>query len=325
FKAFGFGSHVGDGPVLEQPQESLTAAQKKKGGKSIMAAAAQLKSTERLANGGGAATQPSGVKPQSFTCSDGVTQLPYRVIGTWESEVTCCNFVVVHDLFDTLEKTEIMFKEVTQRHPGCQVLIWNYPGQAGTQFGGPTAHVLPNNELVSQQLHELLQHVHAQQDMIISSAFHLVGIGNGLSIAAAFATKYGKLTLYKKAMKSLVSINGFASVDAQLAAILHSSIKVFDSFPTHRLDLPVAYFCKFLFSDSYLEKVGQSLALNIYSAITNPISLEGRTMLCKGALAHLDLSSEISQLPLSLVLLQSTDDLLVNPANVDPFLKVCTR
>lgn len=67
--------------------------------------------------------------------------------------------------------------------------------------------------------------------------------------------------------------------------------------------------------------MGRNLALGIYTAVSNPITLEGRHLICKAALLHEDLSAEVGTLGVPLVLLQSTEDVLVNPANVDPFLR----
>lgn len=78
---------------------------------------------------------------------------------------------------------------------------------------------------------------------------------------------------------------------------------------------------RYIFSEEYLRKVGRNLALGIYTAVANPVSLEGRHLLCSSALLHEDLSGEVGALGVPLVLLQSTEDVLVNPANVDPFLR----
>ena len=62
-------------------------------------------------------------------CPDGLTTLPYIVLGKLSVRPKRCNFVVVHDFFDTLDATSLMVKQVTQRHDGCQALCFNYPGQ----------------------------------------------------------------------------------------------------------------------------------------------------------------------------------------------------
>lgn len=76
-----------------------------------------------------------------------------------------------------------------------------------------------------------------------------------------------------------------------------------------------------MFSEDYIRKVGRTLALGIYTAVSNPISLEGRHMLCNSALLHKDISQEVGTIGVPIVMLQSTEDDFVNPANVDPFLR----
>lgn len=70
----------------------------------------------------------------------------------------------------------------------------------------------------------------------------------------------------------------------------------------------------------YLKRVDPNLALNIYTAVTNPITLEGRLKLCKGALSHKDYSAAVARAGVPAFIVQSTEDILVNAANVDPFL-----
>ena len=173
--------------------------------------------------------------------------MPYEVLGKLELEVSRVNFVVCHDFFDTCEATRILFKPIVERHLGCQVLVFNYPCQAGTRFPVPSSeearHQDPdeaslNNDWCAARLHELLQHVEACGEMLLTSPFHMLGIGNGLSLAAAFANRYGRQARYRDSMRSIVSINGFASVDTQLAAILHSSIKVSSTHHTSPVPPP---------------------------------------------------------------------------------------
>lgn len=56
-----------------------------------------------------------------FECSDGVTRMPFSVLGKLQLQVTRVNFVVMHDLFDTLDGTCLLFKPVVNRHVNCQV------------------------------------------------------------------------------------------------------------------------------------------------------------------------------------------------------------
>lgn len=139
-----------------------------------------------------------------------------------------------------------------------------------------------NNEWQAEKLRELVEHVHQKGEMpILQLPFHLLGIGTGANIAACFAVKYASSSStspldLRRCLKSMILLNGFARVDNQLAAVLHSSIDVFSCFSNKRPDLPISYFTKFIFSDDYLQRVDKNLALNIYTAITNPITLEVR-------------------------------------------------
>lgn len=101
--------------------------------------AAQAFASGRLANAGQSAL-PEVAMGKDFVCSDGRTRLPYRVCGdpgVSSGVADSCNFVVVHDFFDNVDKTEVLFRSVTRRHRGCRVLAFSYPGQAGTVFRVP--------------------------------------------------------------------------------------------------------------------------------------------------------------------------------------------
>lgn len=175
--------------------------------------AAQAFASGRLANAGRSAL-PEAAPGKDFVCSDGRTRLPYRVCGdpgASSGVAASCNFVVVHDFFDNVDKTEVLFRAVTRKHRGCRVLAFSYPGQAGTVFRVPqsmaasasttrfntaesdaakargTAVSLPgggghagvgstvsNNAFIAPRLHELLQHVHSAGEMNLAAPFHLV-------------------------------------------------------------------------------------------------------------------------------------------------------
>ena len=103
-------------------------------------AAAQAFACGRLANAGQSAMPEVAASGKGFVCSDGRTRLPYRVCGDPGASggvADSCSFVVVHDFFDNVDKTEVLFRPVTRRHRGCRVLAFSYPGQAGTVFRVP--------------------------------------------------------------------------------------------------------------------------------------------------------------------------------------------
>uniref|UniRef100_A0A7S3MBB9 SAM domain-containing protein n=1 Tax=Spumella elongata TaxID=89044 RepID=A0A7S3MBB9_9STRA len=284
--------------------------------------------------------------PKEFRCSDGITKMPYMVLGQVSLNVSKCNFIVVHDFFDTCDATAIMFKPIVQRHNGCQVMCFNYPGQAHTVWPrlspaekerGAKEPIL-NNDWIADRLHELLRHAEEEGDILLTNPFHLVGIGNGACIAAAFCQRWGRDKAYVSGLRSVVSINGFLYPDPQLTSILHSAQQVFESAPHSRPDIPVSFWSRFVFSEDYLLKVNPNLALNIYTAVSNPITNDGRAKITQGCLKHRDMRGALSPdykppragsdnhipyLPVQVpvIVLQSTENSLVNGSNVDSFLQ----
>ena len=321
-------------------QVALVASQKR----SIDRLSSQIKSEGNLAAAGVA---------KWYRCYDGITKMPYTVLGTVSLDIRRCNFIIVHDFFDTHEATAIACKPLVQRHDGSQVFCFNYPGQANTVWPRPSAverqrgakEQVINNDWIADRMHELLQHAEQNGDILLTNPFHLVGIGNGASIASAFALRYGSDPLYAASLRSLVSVNGFLYPDPQLSAILHSASQVFETTPHSRPDIPISYWSRFVFSEEYLSRINPNLALNIYTAVTNPITNDGRSKITRGCLRHLDLrgslnpdkvkikkivddskfiegSDAVDMRPLRVpvIILQSTENMLVSAANVDPFL-----
>jgi len=304
----------------------------------------QKKATDRLSalnvTEGGAGVIGS---PKIFRCSDGITKMPYVTLGSFSLNVTRCNFIVIHDFFDTCDATAILFKPIAQRHEGCQIFCFNYPGQAHTVWPRLSAaekelgakEPIINNDWIADRLNELLLSAEQQGDFLLTNPFHLVGIGNGACIAAAFCQRWGRDKTYEKGLRSVVSINGFLYPDPQLSSILHSAYQVFESAPHSRPDIPVSYWSRFVFSEEYLSRVNPNLALNIYTAVSNPITNDGRVKITRGCLQHRDMRGSLSpdfkpihsdvqypHLPIQVpvIMLQATENTLVNASNVDSFL-----
>jgi predicted esterase len=80
---------------------------------------------------------------------------------------------------------QIFFRPVIQANYGCQVLLWNMPGQAFTSTHDST---VLNNEYSANILHELLQKLQGSAEFITyGRPFILLGFGNGANIATYFA------------------------------------------------------------------------------------------------------------------------------------------
>lgn len=156
---------------------------------------------ERLADATAAPPDPAGFERSEFLCADGVTLMPYAVVGTGppllsaraaaaqeqeeegrqargvderdldqngegEARRGVLSFVVVHDFFDTLEKTFLLFKPLVLKYPGCQILCFNSPGQAWTRLP-PGPEGLLTNTWLADRLDELMQVTERQYMLIL--------------------------------------------------------------------------------------------------------------------------------------------------------------
>lgn len=252
---------------------------------------------------------------------DADTRVPYMVLDASKNAKVLVNpkkpffnVVVCHDVFDTAEKMKIFFKPIVERYLGMQVLVWNYPGQAFTEF---RSEQLLNNEYHAICLNELLGQVGntGTGDFDTDRPFFVMGYGFGVAIASFYLAHFRVPNV-----RGMLSVNGFSYLDSYLAGVMHDCINVFQATPPSRPDLPVYFFSRFLFCKEYLAKVSVPLALNIYTAIHNPISSSGRLQLCKGVLQTVDMRSLLKEIELPLICMQSTQDSFVRPLHMEPFV-----
>ncbi|KAA0149868.1 hypothetical protein FNF29_05693 [Cafeteria roenbergensis] len=265
------------------------------------------------------AAAPAGEECEGLFQLDAETAIPYAVVGKHRPGAPVFHFVVCHDMFDTFESGQIFFRAVCAKYPGVRALLFNYPGQAFTEW---RRDALLNNEYLSGCLQALLAHL---SDMGTGefglddgrAPFHLLGLGAGGAVATCFATTYHG---HHPNMRSLVCVNGFSYVDSHLAGVMHDCMNVFACSPPSRPDLPVYFFSRFLFSPGYLAKVGAPLALNLYTAVNNPITLDGRIQLCQGLLSNVDCRDALEAVSLPVVCVVSSKDGLVKPAHVQAYV-----
>ena len=62
-------------------------------------------------------------------------------------------------------------------------------------------------------------------------------------------------------------------------------------------------------------------ALEELTAAPNPVTLDGRAAVCRGALAHRDLREHLPKLRTPTVIIQGRHDLLVRPEHAEPYLQ----
>ena len=296
---------------------------------------AQQKATERLHD-------PHNLKngaamgAKKYQCSDGAT-MSYLVVGKADVNLTHTCFVVVNDFFETYESAQVLFRSVVANEIGTQVLLLNLPGQAYTTLPLKDKIVL-NNEYMASRLHELLQHLEISGDFFSATRpFHLVGFGNGANIATSFASIHGHhVDTY--CLQSLVLINGYAVLDAELTANLTSTENVFQCLPPDKPELARDYFKQYLLSREYVDRVGKDMAWNLLTAISNPISMAGtylpsfqiqitiytqtytpgRLLLLKGAMLHVDLTKRGLKTcrGIPMIVVHSTENKLVSSSHV---------
>lgn len=210
-------------------------------------------------------------------------------------------------------------------------------GNIGSQLPPSNPAVL-NNEFLSSAMQQLLLYLDGMRLFKTSFApypWDMIGIGNGGSAVLSWATRYSKQFIKRpdsevyipadksgrkmasapRGLRSIVTVNGWAHMDAQLQTILESTKTVFAAFPPERSDLPTAFFSRFLFSDRYLSVVPRESAVAQYARTSNPITLAGRLRIVQGALASTDVRNVLPAVPVPVVIIQSTDDTLVAPSN----------
>ena len=122
-------------------------------------------------------------------------------------------------------------------------------------------------------------------------------------------------------MRGLLLFNALSFVDPHYASVFHDCRNVFSCSPTERPDLPVYFFARFIFSEKYLSKVSAPLALNLHTAVHNPITIKGRMSLCLGVLNNIDIRSMVKDIVAPIVSVHGKESKLVRPCHAEAFLE----
>ena len=285
------------------------------------------------------ADEPIGVSRQESQCAwemkkfapDAHTEIPYCILLNTTRQLkqkpksqssrnkaktrSKCNLVVCHDLFDTFERMQIYLAPFIDRHEGHKILLWNYAGQAYTKFADTECL---NNDFHAKCLAKLIDYVGTDgtNEFATNEPFYIMGHGQGGSIACMYAK-----ARQQPSLKGLFLINSLSYVDTHYASVLHDCRNVFHCSPEERPDLPLYFYARFLFSDRYLKKTSTALALNLYAAVHNPITLRGRIRLCDGALDNIDLRGIVNDVFAPIISLHGSTASLVRPLHAATFLQ----
>eukprot|EP00948_MAST-09A_sp_MAST-9A-sp1_P002301 g2301.t1 len=256
---------------------------------------------------------------------DADTAIPYTIIGSrnvkeGEDGPPVFSFIFLNDIFDTCETYQIFLRSLVSKYHGVQVLIFNYPGQAFSEW---RKDVLLNNKYLAGCLDALLKYVGpaGTGEFVLKCPLYLCGFGFGASVAMYYALEYATRGPLSMSLRAVLSLNGFSHVGPHLAGVLHDCMNVFSVSPPTRPDIPVYFWTRFLFSGSYLSRVKAPLALNLYTAVHNPISIAGRMQLCKGMLGNVDLRQLLPDLKYPLILVHASQNSLVKPLYVQSIVE----
>jgi pimeloyl-ACP methyl ester carboxylesterase len=203
---------------------------------------------------------------------------------------------------------------MVSRNAGMKILLWNYPGQAFTSFSEDSNL---NNKYHADCLAKLLDHLKDNEHgkFSLDQSFFILAHGSGAAIATYFAA-----TQQSTNLKGIILVNGLSHVDSHYASVFHDCRNVFACSPESRPDLPVYFYARFLFSPSYLSKTTSSLALNVYTAVHNPITLNGRKRLCQGVLNHVDTRPLLKDIGSPIISIHGENDTLVRAIHSSEFL-----
>ena len=195
-----------------------------------------------------------------------------------------------------------------------KILLWNYPGQAFTSFSEDSNL---NNKYHADCLAKLLDHLKDNENgkFSLDQRFFILGHGSGAAIATYFAA-----TQQSTNLKGIILVNGLSHVDSHYASVFHDCRNIFACSPESRPDLPVYFYARFLFSPSYLSKTTSSLALNVYTAVHNPITLNERKRLCQGVLNHVDTRPLLKDIGSPIISIHGENDTLVRAIHSSEFL-----
>mgnify|MGYP003331521285 CR=1 FL=1 len=256
---------------------------------------------------------------------DSNTSFPYTILDCGfnskvrqnkkHSDKTLIDMVVCQDTFDTQERFKIFLSPVAKKYPGMQILLWNYPGQSFTKFSDSK---ILNNEFLASCLDKLMGHVGSKgtNDFNDQELFYIMGVGCGGAVATFYATKYQPLKL-----RGIFLVNGLSFVDSHFARVFHDCSKVFKYSPESRPDLPIYYYARFLFSPEYLKKTTAPLALNLHTAVHNPITLHGRIRLSLGMFRHVDVRPMLKNIVSPIISIYGKASSLVRPMHALHYLK----
>eukprot|EP01052_Picozoa_sp_SAG31_P009427 SAG31_NODE_495_length_14864_cov_21.943109_3_plen_940_part_00 len=196
--------------------------------------------------------------------------------------------VIFNDFFESYDKYSKILQPLLDKLPkGSQMLLFNYPGQAHTEF--PADGVLNNvylAEVMSKFFHELVKRGRFGGGASSDAKICPIAVGNGANIVSYWISQLqqtqgsGESTV---GVEKAVLINPFLVTDAHLSLVLQNWLNTCDISQLFQFDLQLYFFSHLLFSEQYLqEKTPVSFilfaALRAYGCEANPLFVVNRLL-----------------------------------------------
>lgn len=237
--------------------------------------------------------------------------------------------VVVPDLFMTLESLKKNLEEILQSYPFSRLVFVGLPGSPNTMWRqGWTL----NSDFNARCIAKLLQHLEKEKRLgRPDDPMFLMGIGSGLVSLARFISLYlPELPWLRRRIKSLVSVNGMLKHSKgykQILRDLRSSMINASAFEFQELVSSLH------FSDEFLKKNGTTKVLNRFWSTRTDLRSDdvteentgsgyvGVLEQLRGLLTTTDDydGAEILLTKMPIIVVQSTDDVFVNPRHATMF------
>eukprot|EP01041_Mallomonas_annulata_P002218 gene2218-4307_t len=238
--------------------------------------------------------------------------------------------IIVPDLFSTLETIKVLFEPLLTRYPSSRLVLMGLPGLPNTHWArGCTL----DPDLSMRSICALLIHLRDKNRLIskIGDPIFFMGVGSGAYTLVRFISRcLPGMTWFERMLSTVILINGFVKITKSLRRVYKDLYEAMQSAGTYEMNDIIA---SLHFWDGYLTQRGRDNALSQFwhsrRGMCNEKLEGGRSYI--GVLEQLrglimsDKSSTdedgrtLLETPFPLVVIQSTEDVFVDPRHVTAF------
>eukprot|EP00698_Gefionella_okellyi_P017175 TRINITY_DN4985_c0_g1_i1.p1 TRINITY_DN4985_c0_g1~~TRINITY_DN4985_c0_g1_i1.p1 ORF type:complete len:946 (+),score=171.90 TRINITY_DN4985_c0_g1_i1:46-2883(+) len=221
--------------------------------------------------------------------------------------------IIVHDFFETISTWRDLLQPLANERL-CRVLLFNYPGQAWTEFSAQSPSTPAQ---IANVLEDVLKDALPAEEVRYVPLV-VMGVGYGFMAASVFATTNSSYTT-----EALIGINAFGMFDERMQLVLQNWMYSSQHMTTE--DFFAHVLSSFLFSKGFVGRVGVEQAVQSLQSQHNPISSEGRAFICKAGLIAGDMRMYIKQAThgMPVVLLTGSEDSFVSREHMLGIVDLC--